>query len=68
MQILFVDESGTPPPPDRPNNTPLFVLGGLVVPEDLWSKLATDLHTIRVGGLRHDDVCRSAKLSRRVCK
>ena len=47
MQILFVDESGTPPPPDRPNNTPLFVLGGLVVPEDLWSKLATDLRRLK---------------------
>lgn len=46
MQILFVDESGTPPPPDR-QNTKLFVLGGVVVPEDFWSKLAADLRRLK---------------------
>ena len=47
MQILFVDESGTPPPPEKANEMPLFVLGGLVVPEDFWSKLAQDLRRLK---------------------
>lgn len=47
MQILFVDESGTPPPPNKQHDTPLFVLGGLVVPEDFWSKLAADLNRLK---------------------
>lgn len=47
MQILFVDESGTPPPPAKKNETPLFVLGGIVVPEDFWSKLAADLNRLK---------------------
>ncbi len=47
MQILFVDESGTPPPLDRQNNTPLFVLGGIVIPEDFWSKIASDLRRLK---------------------
>jgi len=47
MQILFVDESGTPPPIERQNDTPLFVLGGIVVPEDFWSKLAADLRRLK---------------------
>jgi hypothetical protein len=47
MQILFVDESGTPPPPARQNDTPFFVLGGLVVPEDFWAKLAADLRRLK---------------------
>lgn len=47
MQILFVDESGTPPPPAKQNETPLFVLGGIVVPEDFWAKLAADLRRLK---------------------
>ena len=48
MQILFVDESGTPPPPEKMATTPLFVLGGIVVPEDFWSKLAADLKRLKL--------------------
>lgn len=48
MQILFVDESGTPPPPEKADTTPLFVLGGLVVPEDFWSKIADDLKRLKL--------------------
>lgn len=47
MQILFVDESGTPPPIAKQNETPFFVLGGLVVPEDFWAKLAADLRRLK---------------------
>ena len=38
MQILFVDESGTPPPLAKQDNMPFFVLGGLVVPEDFFGQ------------------------------
>lgn len=47
MQILFIDESGSPPPPEGQVETPLFVLGGLVIPEDFWSKLAADLSRLK---------------------
>lgn len=47
MQILFVDESGTPPPPNKQDDAQYFVLGGLVVPEDFWSKLAADLRRLK---------------------
>jgi hypothetical protein len=48
MQILFVDESGTPPPPGRSATMPLFVLGGIVIPEDFWSKIAADLRRLKL--------------------
>lgn len=47
MQILFVDESGTPPPVARKETDPFFVLGGVVVPEDIWSKLDSDLKRLK---------------------
>jgi hypothetical protein len=47
MHILFVDESGTPPPLHRVDNAPYFVLGGVIVPEDIWSKLAADLTRLK---------------------
>lgn len=47
MHILFVDESGTAPPPDKATSTPLFVLGGIVVPEEVWPKLKTDLEVAK---------------------
>lgn len=47
MHILFVDESGTPPPSDRAEDNPFFVLGGLVVPEDFWGKIAADLARLK---------------------
>lgn len=42
MHILFVDESGTVPPPDK-TNTCHFVLGGVVISEDVWRKVKADL-------------------------
>ncbi|PWE13448.1 DUF3800 domain-containing protein [Alcaligenes faecalis] len=50
MQILFIDESGTPPPPDKISNAPIFVLGGIVIPEDVWPKLSKDLAQIKAQG------------------
>lgn len=47
MHILFVDESGTAPPPDKAAGTPLFVLGGIVVPEEVWPKLKADLEAAK---------------------
>lgn len=47
MQILFIDESGTPPPPNKAQETPFFVLGGVVVPEDLWRNLSEDLNRLK---------------------
>ena len=46
MHILFVDESGTPPPPGKHDEKEYFVLGGIVVPEDIWAKLAQDLRLL----------------------
>lgn len=43
MYLLFVDESGTAPPPDKTTKTPVFVLGGLIVPEATWADLRSDL-------------------------
>lgn len=47
MQILFVDESGSPPPPEKREEMAYFILGGLVVPEDFWSKLSADLRRLK---------------------
>ena len=43
MHILFVDESGTPPSEEKAASDPIFVLGGIVVPEEVWPKLRADL-------------------------
>jgi hypothetical protein len=48
MHILFIDESGTPPPPGpTKDGAPYFVLGGLAVPEDVWKHLEFDLARIK---------------------
>jgi len=47
MQILFIDESGSPPPKESQKETTHFVLGGLIIPEDIWSKLASDLNRMK---------------------
>ena len=47
MQILFVDESGTAPPPEKAAKSPVFVLGGFIVSEDIWPKLKADLDTLK---------------------
>ena len=43
MQILFIDESGTPPPVDKVENSPLFVLGGAIIPDEFWHRVKADL-------------------------
>ncbi len=47
MQILFVDESGTPPPVDRIETSPLFVLGGAIIPDDFWHRVKADLEAAK---------------------
>lgn len=56
MQILFVDESGTPPPQDRADHTPFFVLGGVAIPEDVWPKIAKDLAQLKVQAGIDDEI------------
>lgn len=46
MHILFIDESGNPTPPGKPG-LKHFVLGGLVIPEEIWPKLAADLKRLK---------------------
>lgn len=47
MQILFIDESGTPPPIDRIETSPLFVLGGAIIPDDFWHRVKADLEVAK---------------------
>jgi hypothetical protein len=47
MHILFVDESGSPPEADKAAQQPFFVLGGIVIPEDIWAKMAGDLARLK---------------------
>lgn len=47
MHILFVDESGTPPPPEKASDTPLFVLGGISIPEHIWPTIANELAELK---------------------
>lgn len=47
MQVLFVDESGTPPAPDKVAGEPLFVLGGVMIPDEFWHKVKADLEVVK---------------------
>ena len=47
MHILFVDESGSAPAEDKAASQPFFVLGGIVIPEDIWAKMAADLARVK---------------------
>ncbi len=47
MHIFFIDESGTPPSPGKGKDT-YFVIGGLVVPEQVWHGLRDSLHGMKV--------------------
>jgi hypothetical protein len=47
MQILFIDESGTPPAPEKVMNSPLFVLGGTIIPDELWHRIKVDLDALK---------------------
>lgn len=46
MQMMFVDESGTPPRKGAANPK-YFVLGGLIIPETIWHQVRDDLNQIK---------------------
>lgn len=46
MHLLFVDESGTPPKPTAKNPRPYFVIAGLVMHEDQWHPVCSELKTL----------------------
>ena len=48
MHILFVDESGSAPEAGKVSGQPYFVLGGIVIPEDIWAKMASDLARLKM--------------------
>lgn len=47
MQILFIDESGSSPPSSKTENSPYFVLGGIIIPEHIWFQVKADLNVIK---------------------
>ncbi len=47
MQMMFVDESGTSPKPDKVTQNPYFVLGACVIPENYWHRVKADLEVIK---------------------
>ena len=46
MQIFFIDESGTVPPPNK-KHSKYFVLGGLSIPENHWHEINNELKQIK---------------------
>lgn len=47
MQMLFVDESGTPPPSNNIKGSPFFVLGGVIIPQEFWHRIKADLESTK---------------------
>lgn len=47
MQLFFLDESGTPPSPDKCRDR-YFVVGGLVIPDGVWHKIRDELVGMKV--------------------
>jgi len=47
MHILFLDESGTPPPRDKRRDR-YFVIGGLAIPDGVWHKVRDLVHRMKV--------------------
>lgn len=47
MHVLFLDESGTPPKPGQEQQR-YFVIGGVIIPEDVWHKLRDALFGMKI--------------------
>jgi len=47
MHLLFVDVSGTPPKPGKINPR-YFVVGAIIIPENLWHRLKDALFGMKV--------------------
>lgn len=45
---MFVDESGHAPAAAKAASQPVFVLGGIIIPEDVWPKIKVDLTQLKV--------------------
>lgn len=55
MHMFFVDESGTPAKMTRPNAT-YFVIGGLVIPEEIWHDLRNKVVGLKVEKKYHGEI------------
>jgi len=47
MQLLFIDESGTPPPVEKTESSPFFVLGGVIIPDESWHALRDKMEQVK---------------------
>lgn len=47
MQMLFVDESGTPPPVSQVKDGDFFILGGAIIPDEFWHRVKADLDGLK---------------------
>jgi hypothetical protein len=48
VHILFIDESGYPPlHVEKAKSKPFFVLGGIIIPEHFWHRIAADLKDVK---------------------
>lgn len=48
MYLLFADESGTPTPRDKLKSDDLFVLGAIIIPEEVWQGINDELARLKV--------------------
>ena len=46
MHLLFIDESGNPSPPGK-QGPKHFVLGGVIIPEEIWPRLSADIKRLK---------------------
>jgi len=47
MHLLFIDESGSLPPKGKHKGDDRFVLGGIIISEDTWFKIDSELRTLK---------------------
>lgn len=47
MYLLFADESGTPAPKDKLQSDALFVLGAIIIPEEIWQGINVELAKLK---------------------
>lgn len=46
MYLMFIDESGTPPPPNK-IGTNFFILGATIISEQVWHHIAGDFRSLK---------------------
>jgi hypothetical protein len=47
MYLMFIDESGTPPKPEK-NNVKYFVIAGIIIPEESWISVRDALMGMKI--------------------